>query len=346
MFLFQVISMRREGDTTSGGSYLEIKSAFSDMVVARIMFEVTSRTISLPKGFGDDGSAMAIKVAIGKEAQKFAGSDCAQYVEGLAPSAQAAIYASSFLIGYDNTHKAVKKAMSETSLKASSTVEERSDFTVQAVADYANTKTSQMSRAASFVWSYYNEDLKSQDAYLAKSASSFMVAEASTEELSKSAQTALEKTISDQNIMHSYQFCIANAGGQEEGVLQKQPLAVPIKAEEKEPKLQAQLSEKRRDELLRHYDLAIAQVQEGAEKAEKAADSDKRAIEQIISSRMPLPVSEALKLVPPEQKSRKIVLKILLGRLAFMRRGRSDIAGLTTKKLAALVSSLPFLSRK
>ncbi len=338
--------MRREGDTASGGSYIEIKSAYSDMVVARIMFEVTSNNLRLPKGFdGSEGDAMAIKAAINKEAQKFATSDCADYVASLSPSAQAAIHTSSFLIGYDNAHRAVKKAMSETTLKSAASVKEKSDFTVQAVADYANTKSSQISHAASFVWSYYNEDLKNQDAYVAKSASSFMVAEASGEELSKQANFALEKTVADLSIAPSYQFCIAQAGGQEEA--HAQPTIVPVQVlEQKEARLSVQISEKRREELVKQYDIAIAQVQESVEKMNKSNDADKRAIREIISAPMPRSITDALKLIPPEQKNRKIVLMILLGRLDFLRRGRSEILSLTGKKLAALVSSLPFLGKK
>jgi len=86
-----------------------------------------------------------------------------EFMNTLTPGAQNAIYASSFVWGYENAAKYVQNAMKLDEVKNAANESERSKAVVESVQQQASGETKNK-QTSTFAWGYYNEDMKQSQA--------------------------------------------------------------------------------------------------------------------------------------------------------------------------------------
>lgn len=91
------------------------------------------------------------------------------FMNTLTPGAQNAIYASSFVWGYENASRYLKNAMKLEEVKNAADSEERSKLVIENMTKQADAHTEKNVEGSTAVWSYYNEDMKEAQAISAKS---------------------------------------------------------------------------------------------------------------------------------------------------------------------------------
>ncbi|MFA6213959.1 MAG: hypothetical protein WC717_01645 [Candidatus Micrarchaeia archaeon] len=93
----------------------------------------------------------------------FRAKGISEFMNTLTPGAQNAIYASSFVWGYENAAKYVQNAMKLDEVKNAANESERSKAVVESVQQQASGETTNK-QASTFAWGYYNEDMKQTQA--------------------------------------------------------------------------------------------------------------------------------------------------------------------------------------
>ncbi|MEM2138456.1 MAG: hypothetical protein QW568_05185, partial [Candidatus Anstonellaceae archaeon] len=115
------------------------------------------------------GVQKSLEANISATEKAFKEKGVSQFMETLTPGAQNAIYAASFVWGYENAIKYLKNAMKVEEVKNAEYPAERSHAVVESVTAQAQDHSEKFAETSKFVWSFYNEDLKETQAQVAKS---------------------------------------------------------------------------------------------------------------------------------------------------------------------------------
>jgi hypothetical protein len=148
MFLFQTYAEKKDSDSEH-----EENKRFGMKVGKREDF--LSAAMAMP-----DEQFSGALVSIEKT---FRAKGISEFMSTLTPGAQNAIYASSFVWGYENAAKYVQNAMKLDEVKNAANESERSKAVVESVQQQASGETKNK-QASTFAWGYYNEDMKQSQA--------------------------------------------------------------------------------------------------------------------------------------------------------------------------------------
>src|SRR3989338_4867287 len=146
MLLFQTYAQRpREGEGEEEGS--------------RIGMKVRRRVRRSLLGTDEE-----IEAALSKIEKSFREEGISGFISTLTPGTQNAIYAASFVWGYENAAKYVKNAMKVEEVKNAADAVGKSRAVVESIQSQASGPAEKNRETSSFVWSFYNEDLKETQA--------------------------------------------------------------------------------------------------------------------------------------------------------------------------------------
>jgi len=310
-----------------------------------------------------------VRAAIPQIDKVFQKKGISEFITTLTPGAQNAIYAASFVWGYENAAKYVKSAMKIEEVKSAADSEERSRAVVENVCAQAQAEQPSVFKdTSSFVWGFYNEDMKETQAHFARSEHLVHLDAPKKEQLAVpelavplNPQEAVALSLASGSASAPLLYCASAPQVFEEqierqaAIQKKEELARLIEAprigqlhseakkvgaeeakEKEEEKVKA-IAMQRRDELVEEYASAIKKMEE-AIKVIDAMETDKQEELKKVASMLP---SELYKLAISRSNalsSRTALRAQLVKWLAFAAGTRQLLKGLPPSKLLKLAS--------
>ena len=288
------------------------------------------------------------------------------FMSTLTPGAQNAIYASSFVWGYENAAKYVQNAMKLDEVKNAANESERSKAVVESVQQQASGETKNK-QGSTFAWGYYNEDMKQSQAQSGVT-ETVTEKEKTKEEMQQQSGIVMPLNAAEavsMGIMHGTAspellYCSASGdavlGMQQkkdeeqrrerlerlEGIRPGEPRIIVLHSEEERLKARSSQAimreaEKRQAELVSaHADveekLEAALERLGTFKKDEGANAGK------IAAMLPADFARAILSGKGKYAKRKALRKKLEGWLAFSRSGKGAVASLPLGRLLKLAS--------
>jgi len=351
MFIFQAQAEKKEGD----GEHEETKR-FGMKVGKGADFLASA--MAMP----DEQFAGAL-VSIEKT---FRAKGISEFMGTLTPGAQNAIYASSFVWGYENAAKYVQNAMKLDEVKNAAGEAERSKAVVESVQQQASGETKNK-QGSTFAWGYYNEDMKQSQAQ-AGATETVTEKEKTREEIQQQSGIVMPLSASEavsMGILHgsaSPELLYCSASGDAvmgmhqkkeeeqrrerlerlEGIRPGEPRIIALHPEEERLKAHSpqevmREAEKRQAELVSEH----AEIERGLEAALGrlgAFRKDEAANARKIASMLPPELARAILSGRGRYAKRKALAKKLEGWLAFSRSRKGAVASLPLGRLLKLAS--------
>jgi len=289
-----------------------------------------------------------------------------EFMNTLTPGAQNAIYASSFVWGYENAAKYVQNAMKLDEVKNAANEAERSKVVVESVQQQASGETKNK-QASTFAWGYYNEDMKQTQAQSGVT-ETVTEKEKTREEMQQQTGIVMPLNASDavsMGIMHNTAspellYCYAAGDAVRdmhekrdgdakrerlerlEGIRPGEPRIIVLHPEEERLRAKASQgvmreAEKRQAELVG----AHAEVERKLEAALVKLDTfkkDEGANVKKIAAMLPSEFARAILSGSGKYAKRKALRKKIENWLAFSKSGKSVVAALSLGRLLKLAS--------
>ena len=288
------------------------------------------------------------------------------FMNTLTPGAQNAIYASSFVWGYENAAKYVQNAMKLDEVKNAANEAERSKIVVESVQQQASGETKNK-QGSTFAWGYYNEDMKQSQAQSGVT-ETVTEKEKTKEEMQQQSGIVMPLNASEavsMGILHnaaSPELLYCSAAGDAvlgmhekkeedakrerlerlEGIRPGEPRIIVLHPEEERLKAAASQevmreAEKRQAELVSEH----ADVERKLEAALDKLDTfkkDEKANVKKIAAMLPSELARAILSGSGKYAKRKALRKKLMDWLAFSRSGKSAVSSLSLGRLLKLAS--------
>ena len=288
------------------------------------------------------------------------------FMNTLTPGAQNAIYASSFVWGYENAAKYVQNAMKLDEVKNAANEAERSKVVVESVQQQASGETKNK-QSSTFAWGYYNDDMKQSQAQSGVT-ETVTEKEKTREEMQQQSGIVMPLNASEavsMGIMHntaSPELLYCSAAGDAvlgmhekreedakrerletlEGMRPGEPRIIVLHSEEERLKAKAspdimREAEKRQAEIVSEH----ADVERKPEAALEKLDTFKKddgANVKKIAAMLPSELARAILSGSGRYAKRKALRKKLENWLAFSKSGRSSISALSLGRLLKLAS--------
>jgi hypothetical protein len=298
----------------------------------------------------DDRFASQIAAAT----KAFSKKGVSDFMSTLTPGAQNAIYASSFAWGYENAARYLKGAMKQEEVKNAADTEERSKAVVESMQRQANADgVGKNVERSSFVFSYYNEDMKETQA---QAVSSEAVSERQKHEEKEKERTQLQTlmplsareaagiTVAEGNMnaanlyLSESQAELERRKAEEKG--ERLARLVVVKPHEQRAKAAGEkdaveVALERKEELAESYLEVEKRLSAAVDKLDALAKDDPASLQEIVDG---LPLELRRKLSRKELSKRVLLRRQLVKWLAFARGGRRSVASLTLDRLKKIVS--------
>ncbi|MFA6328249.1 MAG: hypothetical protein WCY41_02295 [Candidatus Micrarchaeia archaeon] len=296
----------------------------------------------------------------------FKAKGISEFMNTLTPGAQNAIYASSFVWGYENAAKYVQNAMKLDEVKHAADEAQRSKAVVESVQQQASGETKNK-QATTFAWGYYNEDMKQSQAQTGATETA-TEKEKTREEVQQQSGVVMPLNASEavsMGILHasaSPELLYCSAAGDAvqgmhekkeedarrerlerlEGIRPGEPRIIALHPEEERLKARASQeimreAEKRQAELVGEH----AEVEMKLEAALAKLDTfkkDEAANAKKIAAMLPSEFARAIMSGSGKYAKRKALRKKLEGWLAFSKSGKGAISSLPLGRLLKLAS--------
>ncbi|MCX8194655.1 MAG: hypothetical protein N3G22_00905 [Candidatus Micrarchaeota archaeon] len=304
-----------------------------------------------------------IQTALPEIEKIFQKKGLSEFISTLTPGTQNAIYAASFAWGYENAVRYVKSAMKLEEVKNAADSEERSKAVMESICSQAQSeKPAEYKESASFVWGFYNEDLKETQAQKAKTERILKSSEKTKEEieLPSSSQAAVSLSIEHDSTTPSLLYCASSLQAEEE---QKEQQAIAQKREElarlieapqakliiqeakkegsaeKEEEMEKarQIALQRKEELIEEYQRTEKKIAEAIKVLDKL-ESDKKEELQRIASMLPRELEAVVLRRGHLLASRKALKAQLVKWLAFSSATRYALKNMPPERLFKLIS--------
>ena len=351
MLLFQVYAEKKESDSSQDenkrfGMKVGKSAGFIAAAMAMPDEQFAGALVSIEKTFKSKGIS--------------------EFMNTLTPGAQNAIYASSFVWGYENAAKYVQNAMKLDEVKNAANESERSKVVVESVQQQASGETKNK-QSNTFAWGYYNEDMKQSQAQSGVT-ETVTEKEKTREEAQQqsgimmplNASEAVSMGIAHNTAAPELLYCSASGdavlGMQErkeedakrerlermEGIKPGEPRIIVLRPEEERLKAKASQdvmheAEKRQAELVSEH----AEVERKLEAAMDKLDTfkkDDEANARKIAAMLPSELARAILAGSGKYAKRKALRKRLESWLAFSKSGKSAVAALSLGRLLKLAS--------
>ena len=350
MFIFQTYAEKKESDSSQDENKrfgMRVKSA--DFLAA---------AMAMP----DEQFAGAI-MSIEKS---FKAKGISEFMNTLTPGAQNAIYASSFVWGYENAAKYVQNAMKLDEVKNAANESERSKVVVENVQQQASGETKNK-QANTFAWGYYNEDMKQSQAEsgVTETATEKEKTREETQQQSGimmplNASEAVSMGIAHNTAAPELLYCSASGdavlGMHEkkeedakrerlerlEGIRPGEPRIIAIHPEEERLKAKASAeimreAEKRQADLVSEHAGVETRLEAALTKLDTFKKDDEANVKKI-AAMLPSELARAILSGSGKYAKRKALRKKLESWLAFSKGSRSAIASLPLGRLLKLAS--------
>ena len=345
MFIFQAYAEKRDGDSEEDKRFgMKIKKTG----------EFLSAALAMP----DEQFAGAL-VSIEKT---FKAKGISDFMNTLTPGAQNAIYASSFVWGYENAAKYVQNAMKLDEVKNAANEAERSKVVIENVQQQASGET-KVKAATTFAWGYYNDDMKQSQAQ-SGSSETLTEKEKTKEETQQqsgivmplNAAEAVSMGIAHSSVAPEMLYCSASGEAVQgmheakeeeekrerlermEGIRPGQPRIIALTPERMKAENEVMReAEKRQAELVSEH----AEAERKLEAALDRLDTFKRdepANAKKIAAMLPSELARAILSGSGKYAKRKALRKKLENWLAFSRSGKSAISTMSLGRLLKVVS--------
>ncbi|MBS3069201.1 hypothetical protein J4441_02435 [Candidatus Micrarchaeota archaeon] len=311
-----------------------------------------------------------------KAAEKlFEKNGYSHFLQTLTPGAKNAVYAASFAWGFENASRALSGAMEQQSAQAQSDKISRSTSVVKGMCDAAAENSLAQPQAVSFVWSFYNEDLKSSQATASKS--EIMVEDnvgsaqkpvqgqhAGIGELQAQPmqqivqaqvqmqmQEVLSQCIQQGDLSRSFEVCAAQQA-QQSAQQSAQKIEIEKAQQMQTQQVQAQqakleISEEKRVAMLAEYDKAISALEQKIEEIKNADARDLQKLEELVQKepRLPKGILKLLSSLKKEERGKRAYIALLKKELLGLQKGRSVLSTLTGSSLSKMLSLKSLLSK-
>lgn len=289
-----------------------------------------------------------------------------EFMNTLTPGAQNAIYASSFVWGYENAAKYVQNAMKLDEVKNAAGEAERSKAVVESVQKQASGETTNK-QASTFAWGYYNEDMKQSQAQSGVT-ETVTDKEKTKEEAQQQSGIVMPLNAAEavsMGIMHntaSPEMLYCSAAGDAvqgmhekkeedarrerlermEGIRPGEPRIIVLHPEEVRLKAVASQeimreAEKRQAELIGEHTYVEKKLEAALVKLD-TFKKDEEANVKKIAAMLPSELARTILAGSGKYAKRRALRKKLMGWLAFSRRGKSEVSSLSLGRLLKLAS--------
>ena len=349
MFLFQMYAEKKESDSEENKRFGMRVGKSADFIAAAMAMpdeQFSGALMSIEKTFKTKGLS--------------------EFMNTLTPGAQNAIYASSFVWGYENAAKYVQNAMKLDEVKNAANESERSKAVVESVQQQASGETKNK-QTNTFAWGYYNEDMKQSQAQSGVT-ETVTEKEKTREETQQQSGIVMPLNASEavsMGIIHntaSPELLYCSASGDAvlgmhekkeedakrerlerlEGIRPGEPRIIVLHPEEERLKAKASTeimreAEKRQAELVSEH----AEVERSLEAAIAKIDTFKKddgANVKKIAAMLPAEFARAILSGSGKFAKRKALRKKLENWLAFSKSGKSAVAALSLGRLLKLAS--------
>lgn len=361
MFLFQAYAEQKKAGGDEDATHMGVRiRAVHDFLSIRLGVEPAA------------GLQKSLESNISSAEKAFKEKGVSQFMETLTPGAQNAIYAASFVWGYENAAKYLKNAMKQEEVKNAEGAVEKSHAVVDSLTAQASAHSEKFAETSKFVWSFYNEDLKESQAQVAKSET---ITEKSShkgagqQEISPlavpvSSQEAVAISLSQGSHNPSILYCASVKQAAEDSqevrivAAKREELSHLIKAkQEQEPKIipveriKAPSGRQPEEKLEEEVKIALQRKGEVAEEYEKTEKELKKAIEildslskddkqwlQKAASALPPELAKIIRARAPDLAKRKALKAQLVKWVAFCRDGRDSLSKMPASRILKLVS--------
>jgi hypothetical protein len=355
MLIFQAFAQPEKSDSDTGNTEFGIR-------MRRLKYFVDAKL-----GVDSFLSSDRQSGALGDADRIFEKKDISDFASTLTPGAKNAIRAASFAWGYENAARYVDNAMKLEDVKRAADPLERSEIVIQSIQKQAEGEHEQNTAISNFVWSFYNEDLKTSQAQsvTSESISSHDKAEDKQKEQIQqqvaiplsSAEAATSGILAD-STHPALLYC---AGAYAEATAQAEQLeTVEKKAElakliSPSPETMAairskkfdlnedaiKIAEGRRDEVVNEYTKVEADLKTAIAVLD-SFDTDKKENLQKVANMLPHELSAHLLLHEKDFVKRRTLSMQLSKWLAFSRGSRKSLSSVSLSKLVGLaaISSL------
>ncbi|MFA6214826.1 MAG: hypothetical protein WC717_06155 [Candidatus Micrarchaeia archaeon] len=351
MFMFQAYAEKKEGDSEH---------------------EETKR-FGMKVGKGADFLAAAMAMpdeqfagALAAIEKAFKARGISDFMGTLTPGAQNAIYASSFVWGYENAAKYVQGAMKLDEVKNAANEAERSKAVVESVQQQASGETKNR-QASAFAWGYYNEDMKQSQAQSGVSETA-TEKEKTREEAQQqsgilmplSASEAVSMGILKGSASPEMLYCSAAGGAVQEmhertdeeqrrerlvrleGARPGEPRLIVLHADSEKLRLKASQeilgeAERRQAELVLKHEEAERMIEAAILKLDTFKKDAPENVKKI-AAMLPSELARAILAGSGKYAKRRALRKKLEGWLAFSRSGKSAVSSLSLGRLLKLAS--------
>ena len=297
----------------------------------------------------------AAKVALAEKS--LSKEDISEFMGSLTPGAQNAIHASAFIWGYENAARYLKNAMKLTEVKNAADSEERSKAVIESMQKQSEGNVEKSKDTNTFVWGYYNEDLKESQAVAGKSealSQSEKHEEKEREEqikLPQTAEQAVGMSISNGNANPTLIYCASVHAEAEmhaaarvvEAKREQVRKLVAVerkegkKAEEREEKKdETQLALERKEETEKEYLEVERKIVAAVDKLDLWGRDDRKNVERV-AAMLPSELARHLRANEARFAKRMALRRQLVRWLATSRRLRASISSLPLDKLSRLV---------
>jgi hypothetical protein len=294
-----------------------------------------------------------------------------QFMETLTPGAQNAIYAASFVWGYENAVKYLKNAMAVEEVKNAESPVEKSHAVVENITAQAQDHSEKFAETSKFVWSFYNEDLKETQAQVAKSEtitekSSHKGAEQqviSPLAVPMSSQEAVAASLSQGSHNPSVLYCTSVEQAAEDSqearivVAKREQLSHLMDARQEEAKIvpadkiksasgkqadekldeEVKIALQRRGEVVEEYEKAEKELKKAIDMLDDLSKDDKQAFQKATSALSP-DLAKLIRARAPDLAKRKALRAQLVKWVAFCREGKDSLSKTPASRLLKLVS--------
>jgi len=344
MFVLQVSAEKKESDSEHEenkrfGMRIRKGEDFFKMAMAMPDEEFSSTMQSLEREFRKHGVS--------------------KFMSTLTPGAQNAIYASSFVWGYENAARYVENAMKLDEVKNASGEAERSKALIESVQQQASGETKTRT-ATNFVWGFYNDDMKQSQVESGKS-EAFTEKERGREELQQQSGILMPLNAADavsMGILHgtaSPQILYCSAAGEtvregqeerREGLVRLErikpgdPRVITVEGDRARLRAASEAekeAEKRMGALIRGHEDAEAQLEAALAKTD-AFKNDETGNAKKIAPMLPAELGRAILAGKGRFAKRRALRKQLESWLAFSRSGRKTLSSLPLGRLLKLAS--------
>ncbi|MCX8197131.1 MAG: hypothetical protein N3G80_02335 [Candidatus Micrarchaeota archaeon] len=273
----------------------------------------------------------------------------ADFLSTLTPGTQNAIYAASFVWGYENAARYVKNAMKLSEVQSAKTVEEKSKALIESVQKQAaQEKETDISHV---IWSFYNEDMKESQIESARSQTFFEKHKQQQELLiPQDGQQAVVSGILQNSLSPLLLYCASSQQHAESEkkeefakLFMPQPaVQLQVKTpQEKEETESEQLVIKNKEEVLQQLKITEEQLKQAQMLIEKVEKDNQSRLKEILQKH--LPPLLYLELFGQSKALRKLAVKKQLQKwLAFCSSAQKQLSIFPAGKLIklALLSKL------